>query len=86
MNHDRAEAEAAELLRAFGQVEPPTSRVLEDAREALWSALAAEVLVIGAAGEQITSAGTDQANRAARRRQTDRTQDAERRRRANPGS
>jgi hypothetical protein len=32
------------LLRALGRVEPPRPAVLEAAREALWSAVAAEML------------------------------------------
>ena len=41
-----------ELLRAIGQVRRPEPRVLEDAREALWSAVASAMLDIGPAGEQ----------------------------------
>jgi len=41
-----------ELLRAIGQVRRPAPRVLEDAREALWSAVASAMLDIGPAGEQ----------------------------------
>ena len=36
-----------ELLRAIGQVRRPAPRVLEDAREALWSAVASAMLDIG---------------------------------------
>jgi hypothetical protein len=38
---------AGELLRALGKVAMPEQRVLEDAREALWSAIAGEMLGIG---------------------------------------
>lgn len=38
------------LLREFGRVDPPVPAVLEAAREALWSAVAAEVLSTGPPG------------------------------------
>ncbi|HSZ38829.1 MAG TPA: hypothetical protein VK817_02610 [Trebonia sp.] len=54
--------EADELLREAGEVPPPEPRVLDGAREALWSVIAGEML------------GQD--NRGpARRRQADRPQD-----------
>jgi hypothetical protein len=66
-----------ELLRAIGQVRRPAARVLEDAREALWSAVASAMLGIGPAGEQTTtvggSAGTQEDHRPARRHQPDRS-------------
>jgi hypothetical protein len=46
-----------ELLRAIGRVRRPAPRVLEDAREALWSAVASAMLDIGPAGEQTTTVG-----------------------------
>jgi hypothetical protein len=55
-------SEADELLREAGEVPPPEPRVLDEAREALWSVIAGELL------------GQD--NRGpARRRQADRPQD-----------
>jgi hypothetical protein len=66
-----------ELLRAIGQARRPAPRVLEDAREALWSAVASAMLDIGPAGEQTTtvgrSAGTQEDHRPARRHQPDRS-------------
>lgn len=49
MNDDSGELE---LLRVIGRVRRPAPRVLEDAREALWSAVASAMLDIGPAGEQ----------------------------------
>jgi hypothetical protein len=66
-----------ELLRAIGQVRRPAPRVLDDAREALWSAVASAMLDIGPAGEQTTtvgrSAGRQEDHRPARRHQPDRS-------------
>jgi hypothetical protein len=39
------------LLRALGRVEPPRPAVLEAAREALWSAVAAEMLATRPPGD-----------------------------------
>jgi hypothetical protein len=71
-----------ELLRAIGQVRRPEPRVLDDAREALWSAVASAMLDIGPAGEQTTtvgrSAGRQVDHRPARRHQPDRSQNERR--------
>ncbi len=61
------------LLRALGQVEPPGPGVLAAAREALWSAVAEEMLSAGPAG------GTGQTRRAGAEG------DGVQRRRADPG-
>ena len=60
MSDKSAEFEAGELLRAIGRVRSPAPRVLEDAREVLWSAIASEMLGVG--------------SRTTRRRQADRPQ------------
>ncbi len=57
MSHESAEFEAGEVLRAVGKVRAPKPRVLEDAREVLWSAVASEMLGLGPAGEQRTTTG-----------------------------
>jgi hypothetical protein len=66
-----------ELLRAIGQVQRPAPRVLEDAREALWSVVASAMLDIGPAGEQTTTVGRPTGRQAdhrpARRHQPDRS-------------
>jgi hypothetical protein len=67
MSDKSAGFETGELLRAIGKVQMPEPRVLEDAREVLWSAIASEMLGIGPAGEQN--------DRTTRRRQTDRSPD-----------
>jgi hypothetical protein len=51
VTEDMAEPEDAALLRALGQVEPPVPGVLETAREALWSAVAGEMLPDGEASQ-----------------------------------
>jgi hypothetical protein len=80
-----------ELLRAIGQVRRPAPRVLEDAREALWSAVASAMLDIGPAGEETIpgrSAGRQEDHRQARRHQPDRPQNERRMStgRADPGN
>ena len=75
MSDDPAEFE---LLRLIGQVRRPSSRVLEDAREALWSAVASAMLDIGPASEQTTTggrpAGGQEDHRTARRHQPESSQ------------
>jgi hypothetical protein len=76
MSHESADSETAALLRAIGKVRAPEPRVLEDAREALWSVVAREVLGLGPAGEARTwSGGEDADSRMARRRQAGRSRD-----------
>jgi hypothetical protein len=74
MSDKPGESETSELLRAMGKVPMPEQRVLEDAREALWSAIASEMLGIGPAGDRVTatggSAGREDHHRTTRRRQT----------------
>jgi hypothetical protein len=82
---DRAAPEI-ELLNVFGQVSPPASGALENARQALWSAVADEVLRSGQAGARKTGRETSQPPQTARRHQRDRPQQTEQRRRAGPGS
>jgi hypothetical protein len=56
MTDNPAELQASELLAALGTVQPPEPRVLENAREVLWSAVASEMLGTGPAGEQTAAA------------------------------
>jgi hypothetical protein len=53
------------LLRALGRVEPPRPAVLEAAREALWSAVAAEMLTTQPPGgsRRGTAAGPEHKHR-----------------------
>ena len=74
MSDQSAEFEVGEVLRAIGKVQLPEPRVLDNAREVLWSAIASEMLGIGPSGEQATvtggSAGRDEDHRrTVRRRQ-----------------
>jgi len=80
VTEDWTDPEGAGLLRALGQVEPPGPGVLEAAREALWSAVAGEMLSAGPAGGDRTDAG--RAGAAG----TDPSREDIRRRRAEPGS
>jgi len=50
MSDEPATFGACGLLHALGKVQMPEPRVLDDAREVLWSAIADEMLGIGAAG------------------------------------
>ena len=84
MTEDKAERENAALLGLIGQVEPPAPGVLQDAREALWSVVATQMLSAGAAadaeGMTAGEAGSAQARR------TDPSGRPSRRRRTDPGS
>lgn len=80
MSDKSEEFEAAELLRAIGKVRVPEARVLEDAREVLWSAIGSETLGIGPEGGQTTATGgsagrEEEHRRTTPRRQTGRSQD-----------
>jgi hypothetical protein len=55
MTDDPADLRASDLLAAMGTVQPPEPRILEHAREVLWSAVASEMLGTGPAGEQTTA-------------------------------
>jgi hypothetical protein len=51
VTEDMADQQIAETLRALGEVEPPAPGVLQAAREALWSAVAGELLSASPADE-----------------------------------
>jgi len=75
MSDEPGEFEGSELLRAAGRVGKPEPRVLAGAREALWSAIASEMLGTGSAGGQTAAAGRErEPGRTARRRQAGRPQ------------
>ena len=64
---------AGELLRAIGEAQAPEKGVLEEAREVLWSVIAAEMLGSAAVGPQASAVrgsagGGEDEGRAARRR------------------
>ena len=75
MTENTAEPDDTGLLRALGQVEPPGPGVLEAAREALWSAVAEQMLSADPAG------GTGRTRRA----RTGGRRDDVQRRRTDPG-
>lgn len=84
MSDEPAGLESGELLSAIGRVPTPEPRVLEDARDVLWSAIASEMLSTGACGEQATvtggsTGGEEDRRRTARRRQAERSRDDRRR-------
>jgi hypothetical protein len=68
MSDESGEFEADELLRALGKVQAPEPGVLEDAREVLWSAVAEEMLGVGAAGDEGTAAPGEEGRRGTTRR------------------
>jgi hypothetical protein len=51
MPAEHAEPEHPDPLTVLGQVDPPAPRVLENAREALWAVVAAEMLAGDAPGQ-----------------------------------
>lgn len=57
MSDESAEFGSGDLLHELGEVRMTERRVLDDAREVLWSAIADEMLGVGAAGEQETPTG-----------------------------
>ena len=59
MNPDREDLDITELLSVIGQVGPPSSDALEDAREVLWSAVTEEMLSANDARTCSGSAATD---------------------------
>jgi hypothetical protein len=75
VTEDWPDPEGAGPLRALGQVEPPGPGVLDAAREALWSAVAEEMLSADPAG------GTGRTRRA----RTGSLRDDVQRRRTDPG-
>jgi|HubBroStandDraft_5_1064220.scaffolds.fasta_scaffold971552_1 hypothetical protein len=79
MSSDNEGLQITEQLCAIGQVEQPAARVLDDARERLWSAIADEMLDSDLADRQTRSTGSDEHGRTARRRQQNRPQNIERR-------
>jgi hypothetical protein len=67
VNQDSADLRIAELLSAIGQVAPATSRAVQEARDALWSAVAGEMLRTTASGDTITRSEANRPPRTARR-------------------
>jgi hypothetical protein len=85
VNPDRQNSGIANALAAVGQANPPSSEVLENARELLWSAVAEEMLASVDAPMSSEEHKADQP-RADRKRRPNNSQQAQYRRNANPGA
>ena len=59
MAAEKAHAEQPDPLTVLGQVSPPAPDILDRAREALWSAVAAEMLAPPPRATQITGTGCE---------------------------
>jgi hypothetical protein len=77
VTEDKKGPDIIELLGDFGQVEPPAPGALEAAREVLWPVVAEEML---------SAAPANNEDQNIRRRAAEIRRQAERRRRAEPGS
>jgi len=86
VNLDSQDSEVPDVLSAVGQVNPPASHVLENARDVLWSAIAEEMLSNADARLSRAEYEADQPQRAVRQRRANNTQQAQQRRNAGPGA
>jgi hypothetical protein len=84
VNPDRQDSEIANALAAVGQANPPSSEVLENARELLWSAVAEEMLASVDALMSSEEHKADQSQRADRKRRSNNSQQTQQRRNASP--
>jgi hypothetical protein len=86
VNLDSQDSEVPDVLSAVGQVNPPASHVLENARDVLWSAIAEEMLSNADARLSRAEYQADQPQRAVRQRRAKNPQQAQQRRNAGPGA
>lgn len=86
MNPDAADLQIAELLSAVGNVSPPSSAVLQRARELLWTAVAEEMLSTSDPRTGPAGYKAEQPQRTARPRRPDSPRQSQQRRNANPGA
>jgi len=86
VNLDSQDSEVPDVLSAVGQVNPPASHVLENARDVLWSAIAEEMLSNADAELSRAEYNADQPQRAVRQRRANNPQQAQQRRNAGPGA
>jgi hypothetical protein len=86
VNLDSQDSEVPDVLSAVGQVNPPASHVLENARDVLWSAIAEEMLSNADARLSQAEYEADQPQRAVRQRRANNPQQAQQRRNAGPGA
>jgi hypothetical protein len=86
VNPNRQDSEIPDVLAAVGHANPPSSEVLENARELLWSAVAEEMLARVDAPLGSEEHQTDQPQRVARQRRPNNSQQTQQRRNASPGA
>jgi hypothetical protein len=86
VNPHSEDSEVPDVLSAIGQVNPPASDVLENARDVLWSAIAEEMLSDAEARLRPAEFEADQPQRAVRQRRANNPQQAQQRRNAGPGA
>ncbi len=86
MNPDREDLDLARLVSAVGQVDPPSSSALDEAREVLWSAVTEEMLAANDARTKAAERIADQAQEAARQRRPDSSRPSEQHRNAGEGA
>lgn len=86
MNLHGEDSEVPDGLSAIGQVNPPASHVLENARDVLWSAIAEEMLSNAEARLWPAEFKADQPQRAVRQRRANHPQQGQERRNAGPGA
>ena len=86
MNPDREDLDLTELLSVIGQVGPPSSDALEDAREVLWSAVTEEMLSASDARPRPAELAADQPRQTARQRRQNTSRQTEQHRKASPGA
>jgi hypothetical protein len=86
VNLDSEDADIADVLSAVGQVNPPRSDVLDNAREVLWSVVVEEMLSASDARMGSAERKADQPQRTVRQRRPDDSQQRQQRRNASPGA
>jgi hypothetical protein len=86
MSLDREDSDIADVLNAVGQVNPPSSEVLENAREVLWQVVVEEMLSTADAHLGPVEHKADKPERAVRQRRPGNSQQTQQRRNASPGS
>ncbi len=86
MNPDREDLDITEMLSVIGQVGPPSSDALEDAREVLWSAVTDEMLSAYDARTTPAEHVADQPQQNARQRRPESSRQTKQRRNGSPGA
>jgi hypothetical protein len=86
VNLDSEDADIADVLSAVGQVNPPRSDVLDNAREVLWPVVVEEMLSASDARMGSAERKAGQPQQTVRQRRSDDSQQAQQRRNASPGA